>query len=133
VRWDAVTIRVTRLTEQSTGPEETDSMATSPSEFFTAKAEQIKSGASALDGFNALYQFNLSGDDGGTWIIELTADRRDVRQGEDENAQCVINMTSTDFMAMVGGSLNPQMAFMTGKLKVKGDMGLALKLQTILT
>jgi putative sterol carrier protein len=33
---------------------------------------------------------------------------------------------------MIGGSLNPQMAFMTGKLKVKGDMSLALKLQAVL-
>jgi len=107
-------------------------MATSPSEFFAAKAEQIKSGAASLDGFNALYQFNLSGEEGGNWVIELTDESRDVREGEDENAQCVINMSCTDFMAMIGGSLNPQMAFMTGKLRVKGDMGLALKLQSIL-
>lgn len=107
-------------------------MASTPSEFFTAKAEQIKSDAAALAGFNALYQFNLTGDDGGNWVIELTDDARDVREGEDENAQCVINMSSADFMAMIGGSLNPQMAFMTGRLRVKGDMGLALKLQTIL-
>jgi putative sterol carrier protein len=107
-------------------------MATNPSEFFSAKADQIKSGAAALDGLNALYQFNLTGDDGGNWVIELTDDTRDVRQGEDENAQCVINMSCTDFMAMIDGSLNPQMAFMTGRLRVKGDMGLALKLQTIL-
>ena len=73
-----------------------------------------------------------SGDDGGNWVIELTDDTRDVRQGEDENAQCVINMSCSDFMAMIDGSLNPQMAFMTGRLRVKGDMGLALKLQTIL-
>ncbi len=41
-------------------------------------------------------------------------------------------MTAPDFMSMIQGSLNPQMAFMTGKLRVKGDMGLALKLQSIL-
>ena len=41
-------------------------------------------------------------------------------------------MTSEDFVNMVNGQLAPQMAFMTGKLKIKGDMGLALKLQQIL-
>ena len=107
-------------------------MATNPTEFFTAKADQIKGGMASLEGFNALYQLNLTGDDGGTWVIELSDDTREVREGEDENAQCVINMSSTDFMAMIGGSLNPQMAFMTGRLRVKGDMGLALKLQSIL-
>ena len=107
-------------------------MASNPTEFFAAKAEQIASGAASLDGFNALYQFNLSGDDGGNWIIELTDETREVRTGEHPNAQCVINMSCGDFMAMIDGSLNPQMAFMTGRLRVKGDMGLALKLQSIL-
>ena len=107
-------------------------MPSTPSEFFTAKGTQLKESGGPLDGLNALYQFNLTGDDGGNWVIELSDDLRAVREGEDENAQCVINMTSVDFMAMIAGSLNPQMAFMTGKLRVKGDMGLALKLQSIL-
>ncbi|MDO8526862.1 MAG: SCP2 sterol-binding domain-containing protein, partial [Deltaproteobacteria bacterium] len=38
-----------------------------------------------------------------------------------------------DFVKLANGALNPQMAFLGGKLKVKGDMGLALKLGQILT
>ena len=41
-------------------------------------------------------------------------------------------MTDADFVSMVNGKLNPQMAFMSGKLKIQGDMGLAMKLQQIL-
>ena len=41
-------------------------------------------------------------------------------------------MTAADFVEMMNGNLNAQMAFMSGKLKVAGDMGLALKLQSIL-
>ena len=41
-------------------------------------------------------------------------------------------MTAGDFVDMMNGKLNGQMAFMTGKLKVAGDMGLAMKLQTLL-
>jgi putative sterol carrier protein len=41
-------------------------------------------------------------------------------------------MTASDFVDMINGKLNGQMAFMTGKLKVAGDMGLAMKLQTLL-
>lgn len=40
--------------------------------------------------------------------------------------------TDEDFLALFNGELNPMMAFMQGKIKVKGEMALALKLQTIL-
>jgi len=107
-------------------------MASNPSEFFTAKSEQLKASGGSLGSINAVYQFNLSGDDGGTWVIDLASDTKEVREGEEESAQCIISMAAPDFMSMIQGSLNPQMAFMTGKLRVKGDMGLALKLQSIL-
>ena len=107
-------------------------MPSNPSDFFQAKADQLKESGNSLDGINAVYQFILSGDDGGSWVIDLGSETREVREGEEEAAQCVISMTAPDFMSMIEGSLNPQMAFMTGKLRVKGDMGLALKLQSIL-
>lgn len=107
-------------------------MASTPAEFFDAKAAQIAENGAALATINATYQFNLSGDDGGEWVIKLTEEEQAVSAGADEDAQCVISMTSGDFMNMIGGSLNPQMAFMTGKLRVKGDMALALKLQAVL-
>jgi len=40
-------------------------------------------------------------------------------------------MTASDYLDMVNGKLNGQMAFMTGKLKIAGDMGLALRLQSL--
>ena len=107
-------------------------MASSPSEFFATKAEQLKSASGALDGINATYQFNLSGDDGGTWVIDLASDIKEVREGEEESAQCIISMAAPDFMSMIQGSLNPQMAFMTGKLRVEGDVSLAMQLGAIL-
>lgn len=103
-----------------------------PAEFFANKDAQIKENPDAL-GVSATYQFNLSGDDGGDWVIKLGVDDSGVTEGNDESAQCVISMKSKDFLGMIDGSLNPQMAFMTGKLRVKGDMGLALKLQNILS
>jgi putative sterol carrier protein len=41
-------------------------------------------------------------------------------------------MADDDFLALLSGKLNGQMAFMTGKLKVAGDLGLALKLESLL-
>ena len=49
-----------------------------------------------------------------------------------DKPDAVLNMSEGTFMAMANGSLNGQKAFMAGKLKIKGSMGLAMKLQPIL-
>ena len=81
---------------------------------------------------NAIYQFNITGDEGGNWWVDTTKSGGEVGEGDNEGAKCVITMASSDFVDMVTGKLNGQMAFMTGKLKIAGDMGLAMKLQKIL-
>ena len=43
-----------------------------------------------------------------------------------------MNMKSDDFIKMASGQLKPTTAFMTGKLKIKGDMGAAMKLEKVL-
>ena len=103
-----------------------------PKDFFAKKDAQIKEHPNAA-GVSATYQFKLTGDDGGEWVVKLGGEVPGVTVGVDEAAQCVISMTDKDFLGIIGGTLNPQMAFMTGKLRVKGDMALALKLQTSLS
>lgn len=51
---------------------------------------------------------------------------------DDTEAECTISVTLEDFEAMLSGELEPTTAFMSGKLAVDGDMGLAMKLQTLL-
>ncbi len=51
---------------------------------------------------------------------------------EDIDADCIISMTLEDFMSMVDGELDANTAFMMGKLKVAGDMGIAMKIQSVL-
>lgn len=53
-------------------------------------------------------------------------------EGEELPAQVTLEMNGDDFKEMVAGTLNPTAAFMGGKLKIKGNMGLAFKLQTVL-
>jgi putative sterol carrier protein len=81
---------------------------------------------------NAVYQFNISGPGGGSWVVDCTAPGGKIEAGATGNAKCTVAATDQDFLNIVNGKLNPQMAFMSGKLKIQGDMGLAMKLQLIL-
>ena len=56
-----------------------------------------------------------------------------VVSAEDKDADCTISITPDNFKALIKGDLNPMMAVMTGKIKIKGDMGVAMKLQSLLS
>lgn len=87
--------------------------------------------AAAAQGVNATYEFDLTGDGGGTWNVKIADGACEVADGGAESANITITMAASDYLDMINGKLNPQMAFMGGKLKIKGDMSLALKMQQI--
>lgn len=55
-----------------------------------------------------------------------------VVSSHDEEADCTISTDEETFLALKNGELNPMMAVMSGKVKIKGDMGLAMKLQSLI-
>lgn len=84
------------------------------------------------EGVDAVFQFNLTDENPGIYQLILKNDNRSTAEGEKEKADCTLHMKAEDFVQMAEGKLNGTQAFMSGKLKIKGNMGLALKLQSIL-
>ncbi|WP_054949960.1 SCP2 sterol-binding domain-containing protein [Numidum massiliense] len=90
-----------------------------------------KEDAAPIAGMETVYQFDLSGDDGGTYQLHLSQGTANVVQGDEQPADCCIQMSADNFKKLVRGELNAVSAFMFKKLKVKGEVGLAMKLQNI--
>lgn len=95
-----------------------------------AKMESIDK--SKVEGMNAIYQFDLSGDGGGIFHIKVADGAAEVAEGASDDANITITMSADDFASLLEGKLNATSAFMAGKLKVKGDMSLAMKLQSLI-
>ena len=101
-------------------------MAETAREFFETLESRVDPSKAA--GINASYLFDVDG--AGRWKVDVTDAGVNVTEGADE-ADCTISVSEQNFQRLVGGDLNPMTAYMTGKLKVKGDMGAAMKLQKL--
>ena len=82
-------------------------------------------------GVNATIQYDITGDQGGTWNAVIKDGACNVSQGAAASPNLTLTMSSQDWLDMTGGKLSGQMAFMSGKLKLKGDMGLAMKVGSL--
>ena len=99
------------------------------SETFEAMPGRFKADRAA--GTNAVIQYDISGDGGGTWNAVIKDGACTVTSGPGTNPSLTLQMAAQDWLDMTTGKANGQMLFMSGKLKLKGDMGLAMKLGSI--
>ncbi len=88
--------------------------------------------AAKIKDITAVMQFILTGDDGGEYVMDLAGGKITTRKEKADAPKLTITMSVPDWREINSGRLNPQMAFMSGKLKISGDMSLAMKLGTIL-
>ena len=82
-------------------------------------------------GVDATILFDLSGDNGGYYWIKVADGIAEAGEGEPGNASMTVRASADDWFAVATGQMNAMQAFMTGKLKIQGDMGLAMKMQTM--
>lgn len=83
-------------------------------------------------GANMGILFDLSGDDGGQYFVNIADGKLDVSPGAPATVpSATVKMAAEDFTAMSTGALNPMMAFMTGKIKVDGDLNSVMKFQSL--
>jgi putative sterol carrier protein len=102
------------MTDETTPDQVFQSM---PNAFLSEKAGSTKGNV----------QFDLSGENGGKWWIKIADGQATSGQGEVENPNLTLSADAGDYVKIATGQMDPTAAFMSGKLKVKGDMGLAMK------
>ena len=97
-----------------------------PKEFFDSLESRVDE--TKAQGMTASYKFDIDG--AGTWVVDVDDGKVSVSEGEGD-ADCVISTSAETFRKIASREQNPTAAYMSGKLKVKGDMGQAMKLQKL--
>jgi putative sterol carrier protein len=95
-------------------------------EFFEGLPGRVP--AERIAGMNNTYLFAIEG--AGTWRVAIADGAIEVTEGEGD-ADVTFSSSEESFEKIVSGEQNPTTAYMTGKLKIKGDMGAAMKLQKL--
>lgn len=86
-----------------------------------------------VDKTKAVYSFTLTGNDTGKWYLDLKNGSGACGRGDPPStADATFAMSSENFFKMFTGSLKPTTAFMSGKIKISGDMSKAMKLETLM-
>ncbi len=81
-------------------------------------------------GYRVRFELTDSGD---ALLLDATGGQAELREAEaDEEADSVLSLTSDDLAKLVAGKLSPMLAFATGKLRVEGSKGVAMKLASLL-
>ena len=87
--------------------------------------------ADAAAGLEAVIQYDLSGEGGGDYHTHIQGGQCTVSEGQHESPTMTISMAASDFVEMTEGRLDGMQAFMSGRLRIGGDMALAMKMQSL--
>ncbi|EFA82750.1 P11915 Nonspecific lipid-transfer protein [Heterostelium album PN500] len=100
--------------------------------FTTLESVLKKDGESVVKSVNGIYQFVINTASGAvTWAVDLKNGAGSIKNEKHAKPDCTITMSESDFVDLMAGKLNGQTAFMQKKLKISGNMALAMKLNNI--
>ena len=80
-------------------------------------------------GIEVTVQVNITGPNGGDWVVTIKNQKLEAKEGTHPSPTLELDMAETDYMDLINGKMSGEKAFLTGKLRFKGDIGLALKLK----
>jgi putative sterol carrier protein len=86
---------------------------------------------SAAQGLDAVFQFEITGDDGGNWSVIIKDGTCQVQEGTHESPSVTLTMSSETWLGMVNKEINGIQAFMDGQLKASGDIMLAQRIEQL--
>lgn len=98
----------------------------------TSLLDKMNADPRGIQGMSAVYHFQLSGEEAGTYQVKIENNQASYTKEALEEARCTLELSDENLIKLIQGKMNPTTAFMMGKLKIKGEMGLSFKLQTIL-
>jgi len=84
-----------------------------------------------LKGMDATILFDISGRDAGVWTVDVHDGNVSIQEGDVGSPQVTVKAASEDLVALIKGDLNPMAAFMQGRLRVEGDLSIAMKMQKL--
>ena len=99
-------------------------------EIFHKMEQKLLERKEQLSDVGALVKFDISGDEGGKWIVDLNDETLGVRKG-DEEANCTFSSSDENFVKLIRREMKPETAILTGKVKISGDFMLAMQLSKL--
>lgn len=87
--------------------------------------------AEKADGISAVVQFVFTGDQADNWYVHIQNGACSSMRGTTDDANVTMTVDSDDFISLLTGKLEPMAAFMRGKLNLRGDVALAMRLPTL--
>lgn len=97
--------------------------------FFSTLASKLD--PEAADGLDVVYQFDLNGADGGQYQLQIRDGACHVSEGIHPDPNVTLAMSGEDCLRVLNGQVSGTMVAMTGRLRISGDMGLALQLASL--
>jgi putative sterol carrier protein len=126
VRFDLTAVIITALCLGAASAASKEPSNSTPQQVFDGMRQSFQ--AEKAKGVHARYQWELSGPNGGQWWIDVDDGKYKMGKGTISNPSVTFVAKDKDWVAVSNGKLGGTWAYMTGRLKIRGDQGIARKL-----